>query len=249
MLLKKTGFKVFFKSKSVRNRVFRGSHKYPCMGFWLVRSSGIARIGYENSIDISKDVNYSLNSFLNLLNYNSIDDIVLKSKNGKYYFKENLLWSCNYHLKILAFTKSWRTTENIKQLARAVEHLLSFPTFGRPVYTKIKSYYASPCDAFINPVEPFNSSKVKGAWFDKMELFARCGIIPFSKRLLNEVLMLKETIDNNSICQAYVDESYYKNWGAYSGLKLEENWRTETKKRCDITFRALMIINYAEEDI
>lgn len=224
-------------------------YKYPCMGLWLVRSSGIARCGYENSIDISKDINYSLNSFLNVLNYNNIEEAISLSKGGKYYFKENLLWPCNYHLKILAFTNSWRTTENIKQLARAIDHLLSFPVFEHPVYTKIKSFYAAPCDAFIQPpIEKFDPLNVKGMWFEKMELFLRCGVLPYSKYLLSEIFKLGETIDNNGICQSYVDKPFFKNWGAYSGLKLEENWRTEVKKRCDITFRALLILSYAEKD-
>ncbi len=223
-------------------------YKYPCMGLWLVRSSGIARSGYENQIDISKDIDYSLNSFLNVLNYNSLDEVVSLSKNGKYYFKEDLSWPCNYHLKILAFTNSWRTTENIKQLARAIDHLLSFPIFAHSVYTKIKNFYAAPCDAFIqSPIEKFDNMKVNGAWFDKMELFSRCGVIQYSKRMLDEIYLLRESIDNDGICRAYIDESFFKNWGAYSGLKLEENWRTEIKKRCDITFRALLILHYANQ--
>lgn len=222
-------------------------YKYPSMGPWLVRSSGIARSGYENSIDISKDIYYSLNSFLNVLKYNNIEEAISMSKNGKYYFKDNVLWPCIYHLKILAYTHSWRTAENIKQLARAIDHLLSFPVFEHQVYTKINSFYASPCDAFIQPpIEKFDALKVKGIWFDKMDLLLRCDIIKYSKYLMNEISILKETIDNNGVCQAYIDETYFKNWGAYSGLRLEENWRTEAKKRCDITFRALLILHYSE---
>ena len=58
---------------------------------------------------------------------------------------------------------------------------------------------------------------------------------------------MRESIDENGICTAIVDETYFKNWGAYSGLQLEENWRTKIKKKCDITFRALMILTLASE--
>jgi len=43
-----------------------------------------------------------------------------------------------------------------------------------------------------------------------MELFARCGIIPYSKRLLNEAALLRKSIDSEGICQAYIDESFFE---------------------------------------
>lgn len=223
-------------------------YRYPCIGFEFLRSAGIARCGYEIKIDISKDIDYSLNCFFNVLNFNSIDEVVYLDKCGKYCFKKDLsLWPCIYNLRILAFTKSWRTTDNIKKLANAVDHLLSFPAFKHPVYTKVKGYTQSPFGEFIRPIEEFDPGNVKGTWFNKMELFARCGIIPYSKRLLNEAALLKKTIHSEGICQAYIDESFFKNWGAYSGLKLEESWSKKVKKQCDITFRAVLILSYAEK--
>lgn len=222
-------------------------YKYPCMGLWLVRASGIARAGYEQHMDISKEIQFSLNSFFNVLNYNSIYEAVSVNKRGKYFFNEGLLWPCIYHLKILAFTHSWRTKQNVCRLAEAVEHLMSFPKISHKVYIKIKSYYASPCEAFIQPpVSHFEKENVRGQWFDKMELFARLGIVPLCRSLKKETELLKETVDCNGICQAYTDEAFFKNWGAYSGLRLEESWRTIAKKKCDVTFRALLIIKYSE---
>lgn len=220
--------------------------RYTCWGLWLVRSSGIARCGFEKKIDISREIECSLQSFLNVLNYENIEEVLRLSKNGTYYFKEGLLWPCNYHLKILAFTDSWRTESNLLRLAEAIEHVLSFPKSSHPVYTRIQGNYISPCDAFIDsPIAEFNYESVKGEWFDKMELFARCGVIPYSKRLLRETSLLKESIDGNGICQANIDEKFFRNWGAYSGLKLEDNWRTNLKKKCDITFRALLVLAHS----
>jgi hypothetical protein len=222
-------------------------YRYPCIGFEFLRSAGIARCGYEGRIDISKDIDYSLNCFFNVLNFNSIDEVVYPDKCGKYCFKKELsLWPCIYNLRILAFTRSWRMTGNIKKLADAVDHLLSFPAFDHPVYTKVNGYPKSPFGGFIRPIEGFDPGNVKGTWFDRMELFARCGIIPYSKCLLREVDLLKKAIDTEGICRAFIDEPFFAKWGAYSGLKLEENWSSETKKRCDITFRALLILSYAE---
>lgn len=226
--------------------MYEDDYKYPCMGLWLIRGFGIARSGYEEHIDISKEINFALNSFLNVLNYNRLSEAIAVSKSGKHYFKEDLLWPCIYHLKILAFTHSWRTENNIRRLAEAVEHLMGFSQADYKVYTKIKNNYKAPCGAFIQrPVSRFNKDTVKGQWFEKMELFARCGIIPFSKSLQDEVYLLCKTIDNHGACEAYVDEAFFKNWGAYSGLRLEESWRSNISKKCDITFRALLIMKYS----
>jgi hypothetical protein len=240
-----------YLTRNVDDPVYENSgrlgYDYTCMGLWLIRGSGIARIGYEDRIDISKEIDTSLASFFNVLNYNSISDIVIKNRKGQYYFKEKLLWPCIYHLKILAYTYSWRTKDNIKLLASCVDKLLSFDVFEPRIYTKINNYYASPCDAFTyNLIESFDNETV-GPWLDKMELFSRCGISKYSKKFKAEVGKLKATINESDISEISIDERYFKNWSAYSGLKLEESWRSNIKKLCDINFRILLILYYSDK--
>lgn len=245
-----------YQTRSKTDPIFDGFEKtydrydICCWGLWLIRAAGIARAGYEESIDISREVEFSLNSFLNVLNYEDIEQVTDISKSGKRFFPNGTLWPCNYHLKILAFTNGWRSKDKLLRLGQAVEHLLSMPGKGYPIYTKVNNYYASPCDAFIgSPIESFNRESVNGRWFDKMELFARCGIVPFSERLAREVSLLRESIDEQGICRANVDEGYFKNWGAYSGLQLEENWRSGIKRSCDISFRALEILDLTAKSL
>lgn len=238
-------------SRDISDPIFEGSdkfgHTYTCIGGWLVRTSGLVRIGQEHICDLSADIDLSYNSFLNVLNYSSLEEILLQNAGGQYYFKDSVLWPCFYHLKILAFSEQWRSEETIRNLARAADYLM---TIGKPdlrVYTKMKHYYASPCDAFVYPpVSNFNVNNVTGAWFDKMELFARCGIIKYSSILKSEVEALKSSINDNGICLAHADGNYFNHWSAYSGLRLEESWRSAIRKRCDISFRALMILFYSQ---
>ncbi|MBO5253305.1 MAG: hypothetical protein J6C51_05115 [Clostridia bacterium] len=198
---------------------------------------------------MSREIDLSLNSFLEVMNYDSIESACSISKNGTSYFSKNVLWPCKYHLEILAYTHSWRNYDNIRKLAMAIDHLFTFSEPERTIYSKIKNSYIAPCDAFIKrPVQQYTPICVSGDWIYKMELFARCGVIPYSKYLSNELELLKQSIDINGICNVNVDERYFKNWGAYSGLKIEENWRTEIRKKCDVTFRALLILAYASKD-
>lgn len=42
-----------------------------------------------------------------------------------------------------------------------------------------------------------------------------------------------------------VHDYLFKDWGTYAGLQLEVDWKSKTKKNCDITFRALQLFYYA----
>jgi len=50
-------------------------------------------------------------------------------------------------------------------------------------------------------------------------------------------------VDDEGICHAPTLE--LKEWGPYCGSRLETDWRSKTRKACDITFRALLIQHYA----
>ena len=53
-------------------------------------------------------------------------------------------------------------------------------------------------------------------------------------------------MDENGICRATVDENQLKGISTYGGQQLEVDWKTETRKLCDITFRVLLILHYAK---
>jgi hypothetical protein len=242
-----------YKNRDINDPVYENSgslgYNHTCMGLWLIRSSGLARIGYENKIDINKDIDLSMKSFETVFQCKSVSDVVLKNGNGKYYFRESILWPCIYNLQILAFTQSWRSEKNIKLLAGSVDKLLSENIFGFPVYTMIiknsKKYYAAPCDAFTyNLIEPLHGDKGIGSWLYKMELFARCGIVKYSNKLKSEIEKLGMFINESGIFDIKINEYYFKNWSAYSGLMIEENWKNKIKKQCDISFRVLLILYY-----
>lgn len=81
-----------------------------------------------------------------------------------------------------------------------------------------------------------------------IEWFARCGVIPYVPALEDAVREIARSIDENGICNMPVLEDTLKNIGIYGGQQLEVDWRTPTKKLCDITFRALLILYYAKSD-
>jgi hypothetical protein len=43
-----------------------------------------------------------------------------------------------------------------------------------------------------------------------------------------------------------LSHTYFRKWGAYTGLMLERDWRDPQRRIYDLTFRSLLILHYAE---
>ena len=78
-----------------------------------------------------------------------------------------------------------------------------------------------------------------------IEWFARCGVVKHIPALREVVDDIMRAVDDEGICHAPTLE--LKEWGPYCGFRLETDWRSRTRKACDITFRALLIMHYANE--
>jgi hypothetical protein len=163
---------------------------------------------------------------------------------------------------MLAYTQSWRNKENVKIIAQAVNQMMrtddptlvsfipnsqvgcfggGFPAQGLTV--KGSGLYPSPIMCPIGK----DGKDYNGVYhFTHLETFARCGIIPQVPALQKIVNEIADSIDRDGICRLpNVCERLFRT-GKYYGLQLETDWRTKTRKMCDITFRALLILHYAE---
>lgn len=77
-----------------------------------------------------------------------------------------------------------------------------------------------------------------------IEWFARCGVIKYISALREVVDDIIRFVDDEGGCHAPTLE--LKGWGPYCGSRLEVDWKSKTRKACDITFRALLIQHYAD---
>lgn len=244
--------------------------KYAANGQNLIRCVCIARAGYDDVIDISPQVELSVNSFKRVLEVDSILDISRPRKgkpsksnpSGIYYtFNDYEKWPCRYHLDILAHTNSWKSKENVKIIADSIAKMMKtdcpelvgltadswvgyplgtlgcFPSQGLAIMTTC--ILPSPISVeYRNRPEYYN--------LEYIEWFARCGIVPYVPKLQEAVKDITNAIDENGICYIPVLEDTFKGWGPYAGMQLEVDWRSKIRRNCDITFRALLILHYAE---
>ena len=223
--------------------------KFAANGQNIIRCACIARAGYDDMIDIKPQIQLSLDSFKRVLEVDSILDVSRTIKSSKYRLFNNFeKWPCRYHLDILAHTDSWKTDENIKMLAESIKKLMRT---DRPEMVGLGA--ASWVGHVLGTVGCFaegfslryNRDGSNSLELEMMEWLCRCGVAPYLEELQKEIEFLKGTINADGICEAVVNSNQLKGISTYSGLQLEVDWKSTIRMFCDITFRALLILHYA----
>jgi len=108
-----------------RKETYIDEFKYVACGPDLIRCACIARAGYDGVIDITPQIQLSIDSFKRVLEVDSVLDIVRPVQKGKkLVFKHYEKWPCRYHLDILAHTDSWKNENNIKIIADSINKLM-----------------------------------------------------------------------------------------------------------------------------
>ena len=253
-----------FADMSLYNCDSGNEFKLAANGSNLIRCACIARAGYADTIDITPQIQLSLDSFKRVLEVDSVLDISRTIRKGKQrIFNDYEKWPCRYHLDILAHTNSWKSDANIKMVANSVIKMMrtdcpelmsensipaswvshplgtmgAFPSQGLSLMCG--GIYPSP----LTRPEPYNQDYN----LEYLGWFARCGIIPFIPAMQKAVDEIINYVDDDGACRLpikYAD--LFKGWGPYGGLQLEIDWKSKTRKACDVTFRALLILHYSD---
>lgn len=230
--------------------------QYAAAGVDIIVAACVARAGYETLFDITKEVAVSLESFRRVTEIDSVTDIVKIRKRRPervnpegiaYVFPKHEKWPCRYHLDILAHTDGWRNKENISMLADAFNKLLKDNGLDySPAYCVDIGHLVGCCGAFREGMElGSNKDGTHQVYLDLVEYMCRCGLYEFVPQLKKEVDMIYDSIDEQGICHVNFCENALKGMGTYSGGQLQEDWRCKTRKLCDVTYRAMLILYYA----
>ena len=224
--------------------------RYAANGQNIIRCACIARAGFDDIIDIKPQIQLSLDSFRRVLEVDSALDITRLRKSGgkeKRVFNDYEKWPCYYHLDILAHTNSWKTDENIKMLAASFEKLMRTDRPEKQVGGDSWVGYVLGTIGCLKEGYQLGYEKdgIHYTYLDRLEWLCRCGIAPYVKQLHNEVEILWNSVNQDGICTAPIAENQLKGFSTYGGQQLETDWETTTRKFCDITFRALLILHYA----
>jgi hypothetical protein len=243
-----------------RGKIF-DEFKHAAGGQNLIRCACIARAGYNDVIDIEKQIQLSLDSFKRVLEVDSILDVSRPIRAGKQrVFNDFEKWPCKYHLDILAHTDKWKSRRNIKLLSDSIIKLMKTdrpeliglmpsiwighavgPLGGFPAQGFIiKNAGLLPSQVSVEKETPVTYH------LEYIEWLARCGVVPYIPAVQEAVNDIKQSFDNNGICHIPINDDVFRAWGPYGGQQLEVDWKSKTRKACDITFRALLILHYSE---
>ena len=211
-----------------------------------VRAVVFSYFGIEDYDFIQREIQRTLGYVGPVSSIPSIEEIT-GTYNKKLYYSGTPLPDL-YNLKLLAFTQSWRNDENIEIIAGAIERLVDLSPLPN-IYIKMKSQLIAP--ARITPsnlkLSPLDLQPKEWFWWTHtMELFARMGIVkrvPYLLRQANELKEMLEEGDGKFPVKPH--EGYFKAWSVYSGLALEDSWKSDRWQN-DMTFRSLLILKYSE---
>ena len=115
------------------------------------------------------------------------------------------------------------------------------------VYSYNKGQYVGPCFAFIGQQMNILQLEANGFSLDCLELFSRCGVINAVEKLKTKYEELLSAIHSDLSFDFSVDKKKEFGWSPYFGYALSENWKKDVSVHCDVLFRILLIMHYADQ--
>lgn len=216
-------------------------------GTLMIQATIFAYAGLENKTLVQEQIQVVLEGFKAVLRVETIDEIV-ESFKGKLVFKPGVQWPSIYHLRLLALTQSWRSLQNQQVVVEAVKRLVKLSPIPY-INARYKSQLIAPASFGMqdfNPAMALMNAAQWMIWFHRMELLARLGVVEAIAELRSQVNILREMVDKDGGWFTKSNShNYYKQWGAYTGLMLERDWRISQRRIFDLTFRSLLIRYYS----
>jgi len=215
-------------------------------GSLMIQAVIFAYTKQEDRHLVQEQIKIALNGFQAVLDVQSIDSIT-KDKTGVKVFIPGVIWPSLYHLRLLAWTESWRNKETLKMLSKSIQRLITFSPIP-PIKILCQSQIVSPASFCMDQFAP-DMHKLKDfewmVWFQRMELLARLGVIHLIPALEDQIRNLYKILDEyHGFFGLRINHSFFREKNVYTGLMLEKNWKSSQRRIFDLTFRSLLIINY-----
>lgn len=214
----------------------------------LIRASLFAQAGIQNDEVVSKWVEDAVQGFQNIANAGNYNDLVVERRDGKLVYKKGIHTPVFYHLRILAFTDSWRTEENLKMMKIAYEKLYQWLPLP-PTYHMSK-YPVAPLGLVSAPVNQNFSNDLGFVWMHFYEMSARMRMLGKESPFRNHFEELREHVlkQDEQLGEYTKDKNgSYIGWSGYFGSALEGDGETQQERMRDFMFRVLLIDKYSDE--
>lgn len=169
---------------------------------------------------------------------------------GKITFSRRIPWPSIYHLRLLAFSRGWRTPDAQGVVSNAVRALVSLSPLPA-IYVRHGARLIAPASFGMrnfNPDMRALSPQEWFMWFQRIELLARIGSIHSIPEIRAQVEFLSGILaQHGGRFTLPLAHEYFRKWGSYTGLTLVRDWRDPHRRQDDLTFRSLLILHYFED--
>ncbi|WP_017473172.1 hypothetical protein [Amphibacillus jilinensis] len=214
----------------------------------MIKATILAYAGFENDSMVQEQINKALQAFQFVTSVQELDDICT-FVDGKWVLNKDAYWVSVYHFRLLAYTESWRTNEQMERVTTAIENMLRLAPI-HDMKGRWKQQIIAPGNFAIQSIEmDFRQLKRPQdwmQWFHRMELLAKMGVIDRSDHFKKQIeLVIRAFVSDRDIFSRIKSHRYFTHWSPYSGFRLEENWNSRRKKENDFLFRLVLIIHAA----
>jgi hypothetical protein len=217
-------------------------------GTETIRATILAYAGEGTHPLLKVQQGLALDAFRAVSEIGSVDEITEPYKD-KLVFKEGVIWPSIYHLRLLAFTHAWRTPQAQAMLVESTARLAQLSPIPN-IHVRFKSQCMAPAAFGMQNFGGQDLARLTAPewmmWFQRMELLARLGVVKEAPELRRQVEELdKILVAGGGWFTLPLTHDYFRNWGAYTGLMLERDWRHSKRRVYDLTFRSLLIQHYS----
>ena len=214
----------------------------------LIRACVFAYAGEETYAFVAAAAEEALEVFQAAAAVNDVRELY-EDFRGHKVFRPGVLWPSIYHLRLLAFTRGWRTGARRAMLCSAAENIARLSPIPE-IKLNFHGQIVSPASAGMNDFRSDPRALTGGQkmmWFHRMELLARLGVVAGSETLASQLRALDAMLfEGGGYNNQALRHPYFTKWTAYTGLALESDWRTGERRINDLTFRCLLIRRHAE---
>jgi len=216
-------------------------------GSETIRAYLFALAGKEDQKFVKDQIEQALDIFRSAAQIESLMDIQEQYK-SRLVFRGGVRWPGIYHLRLLAWAKNWRTSDNHKMVAESIRNLVRLSPIP-DIHVKHRAQVIAPASFCMHQFAPSMNCLSDAEWmqwFHRMEVLSRLGIVHQIPELRRQVHELGDgLVKNDGRFTTKLNHPYFQKWGAYTGLALEKDWRSAQRRINDLTFRSLLILSYA----
>lgn len=220
-----------------------------------------AMLGYGDDYDDLKGFQQiCLEGFRRVNGISSLDEITKFNPNAKRrgncpYIEADEFYPDYYTLSMLAYTRTWRTVENIGMLADAFNHINAVMKPGSALAIRYKGKYSGPCFAFVNPIRAFRTDLVDTIAYRRLLTeIAMLGVGRKVRVLQESAENIEEAIANDGILRMRLEQPHNRRYSpmnipyptAYVDTRLEADYKNKNALLCDLTFWAVEFLYLLE---